>query len=69
MFQFPMSKRRAQSCTEKKTLHYYRLKESVKFGWGTNWESFGTEKPYGPSVQRMVDGGWIPLGRRCKSGY
>jgi len=38
--------------------------ESVKFGWGTNWEVFGTAKPYGPSVQRMVDGGWIPVRRR-----
>jgi len=38
--------------------------KSVKFGWGTNWESFGTEKPYGPSVQRMIDGGWIPVGRQ-----
>jgi len=32
----------------------------------TNWEIFGTAKPYGPSVQRMVDGGWISVGRPYK---
>jgi len=37
MFQFPLSRRRAQSFTEQ-TSPYYLMKESVKFGWGTDWE-------------------------------
>jgi len=44
-------------------MSYYRIKESVKFAWGTNWEIFGTAKLYGPSVQRMVDGGLVSLVR------
>jgi len=49
MFQFALSRRRTQSCTEK-TSPNYRIKESVKFGW----EMIGTAKPYGPST----DGRW-----------
>jgi len=49
MFQFPLSRRRTQSCIEI-TLPNYRIKESVKFGWETNWEIFGTAKHYGLSV-------------------
>jgi len=43
--------RQSPRVAPKKTLHYYRLKESVKFGCGTNWEIFGTAKPYEPSFK------------------
>jgi len=54
-------KHRAQKCT-KQTSPYYRIKEPIKFWCETNWEIFLTAKPFGPFVQRMVDGGWISVG-------
>jgi len=33
-----------------------------------NWEIFETAKPYEPSVQQMVDGGWISVGI-CYKGF
>jgi len=63
MFQLPLSRTKAHSCTEQ-TSPYYRIKEPVKFGCGTNWKIFGTAKPHGLSVQRMVRDGWISVRRR-----
>jgi len=45
--------------------YIYRIECILYIFKNPNRFVFGTAKPYGPSVQRMVDGGWISV-RRSK---